>query len=362
MNTGLKPVTSRKILFICWSERPIHGTLIQAAFEALRSLQWRCSYAGTAASAPSPPMETSESLTITSPLRLSLALLNQGRETLDAIFFQSVHPANVLIGLWARLNRIPIVYYLHEPTGLSEKLKKGDSPIYAVFVWITQYLETKLANSILVATDPLIEQAIRCFPRAEAPITTLPLAIPNLVSTSTGVPTHPRNRVLYLGRAHSMRCLDEFLELANYLEGYGSNFRVTILTYNEMELSSPYIDIRAGKTYSDQEMLELLDESIVVWNVYNVDYSQSGVTPVALRSGVPLLVSSFEKEKKLLSFRAAFEIQIDPFDPQSVANQIEYINTCFNSISTNCINSYNSIYSPIALVRHFQAISIFRNN
>jgi len=291
------------ILFICWSARPIHGTLIQAASETLQLIGWQSSYAGSAASAPEKQSKSVKSIRLTSPFRLLVSLLNLNGAPPDAIFFQSVHPSNILIGLWARLARIPIIYYLHEPNNLKEKLKKGDPPFYAALVWATQQLETRLADFIFVATKTLISQTLKNFPHTSGSVFTLPLSVPNLDESEyqKSISTIPRTRLLLLGRADSMRCLNDFVVLSKILAKEIPDIQPTILTYSKINHASPSIDTRAGKSYSNREMLDLLNESFLVWNVYNVDYAQSGVTPVALRSGLPLLVSKFEKEKRLLN-------------------------------------------------------------
>lgn len=353
-------MATRNILFICWSDRPIHGTLIQAAWEAVKMLGWTCSYAGSKAGAPAPALEVGESILITTPFRLLLNLANPNRAPIDAVFLQSVHPANVLIGLWARLNRVPVIYYLHEPSNLSEKLSKGDSPHYATLVALTQQLETRIADIILVAVDALVDHATRHFPHARGSVFVMPLAIPSLPKGHGTPRSESRHRVLYLGRADSARCLTQFSALAIEMAASTPDIRATMLTYSTLDPPLPGVETRSGKSYSDDEMLELLDESIVIWNVYGKPYAQSGVTPVALRSGVPLLVSEHEKEKQLLTEGTAIEVPIHGFDPKNLMEQIIQIKNDSNNISNQCLRLFEKQYSPRAVVSHLLKIPIFR--
>ncbi len=323
-------------------------------------LGWTCSYAGSRAGAPPHPLEADDSIVVTTPFRFLLNLVNPNRGPIDAIFFQSVHPANVLIGLWARLNRIPVIYYLHEPSNLREKLSKGDPAHYATLVALTQQLETRIADIILVATDTLVNHAIRHFPHARGSIFVMPLAIPSLPRSHRASPSDSRHRVLYLGRADSARCLTQFSALAVEMGTSSPDLRATMLTYSNLDSPLPGVETRSGKSYSDDEMLRLLDESIIVWNVYGKPYAQSGVTPVALRSGVPLLVSEHEKEKLLLTEGAAIEVPIHGFDPKKLLTHIIQIKSDSRHISNQCLGLFEKQYSPEAVRSQLQKIPIFR--
>jgi hypothetical protein len=338
-----------KALLVCWSRRPIHGALLQALADALDRMSYDCIYLGRSESAPLDSKKLQASY-ICSSLYSFLALISRRRlQDFDLVYLQSTHPLNLIVSLWARFHRLNIAYYLHEPTDLTEKLKKGDPVIYACLVRVVQYLECWFTDVIFIAAPSLLDKAHRMRRAGEAQILALPLAIPDLDSA---ISSHPkeRTRLLYLGRAHPMRCLDQFFKLAEHLESSGSGVRPTLLTYSPLDTSPPCVDTRAGRSYSDLEMLDLLEESFAVWNVYDVEYSQSGVTPVALRSGVPLLVSSFEKERSLVEEGVAIEVSIEPFDLENLADRLTRLAEGFGGLSPKCLDYFKRHYAPQSLI------------
>jgi len=340
---------NRKVLFVCWSLRPIHGTLLHALSGALDQMGCHGSFLGRTESAPSGAANLQTSINCSSLFGLISLLLRGRLQGFDLIYLQSTHPLNLCIALWARLHGLKIAYYLHEPTGFLEKIRKGDPLIYAALVRVTQVLECWFSHVVFVATPALVEKVQSLHLARKAQVLALPLAIPDLDSTPARAPKR-RTRVLYLGRAHAMRCLDRFTELANHLHASGLGILPTMLTYNPVEVPSPFIDTRAGRSYTDAEMLYLLEESFVVWNVYDVDYSQSGVTPVALRSGVPLLVSRFEKETALVGEGVAFEVPLEPFKLDELTSLLIRLQEGFEPLSALCLAYFQRTYSPQSLI------------
>ena len=349
---------NHKVLLVCWSLRPIHGTLLHALSEALGRMNRPCGFLGRPESAPSGAGNVEVFLACTSVFELISLIFRGELRGFDVVYLQSTHPLNVCVSLWAKLQRLKIAYYLHEPTGFFEKISKGDPTIYSALVRLTQILECWFADVVFVATVPLIEQAHRLHLARADRILCLPLAIPDLVPSPRPEP-RLRNRLLYLGRAHPMRCLDRFAELADRLKASGLGLQPTMLTYSPVPSPSAFVDTRAGRSYSDEEMLELLEESIAVWNVYNVEYSQSGVTPVALRSGVPLLVSRFEKETSLVEQGVAFEVPLDPFNLEELHGLLQRLKDDFNPISAKCLDYFQRSYAPQSLIPYLEKASVF---
>lgn len=340
---------NRKVLFVCWSLRPIHGTLLHALSEALDRMGCHGSFLGRTESAPSGAANLQTSITCSSLFGL-ISLLVRGRlRGFDLVYLQSTHPMNLCLSMWAKFHGLKIAYYLHEPTGFLEKVRKGDATLYAALVRVTQVLECWFADVVFVATPALVGKVHALHLARQAQVLALPLAIPDLVSTPARAP-RARARLLYLGRAHPMRCLDRFTELAERLHASGLGILPTMLTYNPVEAPSPFIDTRAGSSYTDAEMLDLLEESFLVWNVYDVEYSQSGVTPVALRSGVPLLVSRFEKETALVEEGVAFEVALEPFDLDGLIKQVHGLRESFEPTSAQCLAYFQRTYAPQALI------------
>ena len=73
-----------------------------------------------------------------------------GKYTPDFLFVQSTGMLNILILPLARLLRIKVVYYLHEPTPLRRKIK--ENPVFKSVVWhLTQFLDCLFSSQVLVS-------------------------------------------------------------------------------------------------------------------------------------------------------------------------------------------------------------------
>lgn len=276
-------VGSKELIMFCFSNRPIHGQHLQALTVGREWGSKSLRYFGSAACRGS-----FDRIGITGILWSLLSIRAR-----CVWFFQSTHPFNLLFLLLARLCCIRSIYYLHEPTSLLEKINKGDGLCYSLAVAVSQRLETLLANRILVSCD-----AYRKRSNVDK-IDILPLLVPDLPEQCGSVDSD-RNQVILFGRANEMRCLTRFHELALLSRERALPYQFRILTYSHLPPAMEDMAISQGSSYTEDCLTTALNRSFAVWNVYSVPYSQSGVTPVALRAGVPLLVSCHELDDELI--------------------------------------------------------------
>lgn len=226
------------------------------------------------------------------------------------VLVQAAHPANAL--LMRKLRKlapgVSIRYYLHEPTSWFAKLRKRDGAFGSAAVYLTQCLDLHNADLFYTAHDRALKTALAAFP------------IPRLLQRGRVMPLpfrdlcpefdsdrleHVQNiQILFLGRADQTRCVDVFFNAARVAERRSLGWRFVLLTPRTPDIPGwarqlPNLQCHTGRPYSDDDMVIELRRSRYVFNLFRVPYTQSGVTPVALMFGVPVIAHAQEREPEL---------------------------------------------------------------
>lgn len=226
------------------------------------------------------------------------------------VLIQATHLANpVLVRRLRHLFPHALIhYYLHEPTSWTRKLKKGDGLVRSFATYLAQLRDLRHVDLFYVTHHKGIEMAAESFPLAGLTNRgrVLPLPFRDLCPDFPAAsPTHAaRDQILMLGRADNRRCLDLFLEVAAASASRQLKWQFMLLSASSLRLPKwtqalPNLRARIGCEYSDEEMGVELRQSRFVFNLYRVEYTASGVTPVALMFGVPVIASAQERNSEL---------------------------------------------------------------
>ena len=213
-----------------------------------------------------------------------------GKQKPHFLFVQSTGLINILILPLARLLKIKIVYYLHEPTSLTRKIK--ENPSFKAVIWhFVQFLDCLASNNVLVSRPVLVKQAQSALLVSARKLSLAPLLMPQVTNTSAD----RQFRVTYLGRPDERRFLRNFIDSAQLFCGLG--FRPTILTGNPADLKKSFpdipsvVDVFDKPNFSEELKAQVLGETLCLWNPKRGDIAQSGVTADAVRFGLAILLT-----------------------------------------------------------------------
>lgn len=225
------------------------------------------------------------------------------------VLVQTTHPANTILMRRLRLlyPRASIRYYLHEPTSWFQKLRKGEGLVFASAVYLTQWLDLREADMFYVANAKALQSAYRAYSIAGLGSRghVLPLLFTDVCGDlDSTVSLESRHQVMMLGRADEGRCVDLFMNAAATAYAVGLPWEFLILSASSPAMPGwarrlPNLRLQVGAPYSEAEMAAELKRSRYVFNLYRVSYIQSGVTPVALMFGVPVIAHSQEWQPEL---------------------------------------------------------------
>jgi hypothetical protein len=220
-----------------------------------------------------------------------LADLFRGKYRPDFLFVQSTGMLNILILPLARLLSIKVVYYLHEPTPLFQKIK--ENAFFKSVIWhFVQFLDCLFSNNVLVSRPLLVKQAQSALLVRAQKLSLAPLLMPKVISDSRAKPF----RITYLGRPDERRYLRMFIDSAQSICNLG--FRPTILTGNPKDLKKLLSDIPSTievfdrPDFSEELKVQVLGETLCLWNPKRGNIAQSGVTADAIRFGLAILLTN----------------------------------------------------------------------
>jgi hypothetical protein len=318
---------SGRLILVCLTHAPVHANLMRAYRTAYlrRRPDTDCIWLAPQSFADSVP-DVDRHVPVGAGRRDRGAGLDQLRQVLqldaDAVaggplvparthvFVQSTHPLNSLLIFRLRraLGQIDVHYYLHEPGTLRLKLARGDGLALSVAVTVSHHLDLRAANRFYVSNAAARERAMSSYriPGLESRCDLLPLPFPDLVPDWSPPLANTAPHLLMLGRADERRCLDVFLGLARLAARERPTWRFTILSSSPVAIDDslnqlPNLQLQAGQAYSDAQMSAALRAATHVFNLFRITYTQSGVTPVALMHGVPVIAATWERSPELES-------------------------------------------------------------
>jgi hypothetical protein len=213
-----------------------------------------------------------------------------GKKKPNFLFVQSTGLINVLILPLAKLLRIKVVYYLHEPTPLLRKIK--ENPFFKALIWHTvQCLDCLASDHVLVSRPILVKQAQSALLVSARKLSLAPLLMPKVSGAAADKPF----RVTYLGRPDERRYLQQFIDSSQLITDLG--FRPTILTGNPADLKKSFpeipstVEVFDKPNFSEELKAQVLAETLCLWNPKRGEIAQSGVTADAVRFGLAILLT-----------------------------------------------------------------------
>jgi hypothetical protein len=224
-----------------------------------------------------------------------------------------------------RLRGTKVLYYLHEPGGLGQKLAKDDPLFYAFGNALGELLFRDVANYVGVPRYDRIAHGDVFLP--------LPLI-------EERPPPQPSPKLLgFVGARRTQRLLPLFVSLEPLIREAG--------------LTPAYFpSAQYGSTTADK--FKFLSECAAVWNAYGVPYNQSGVAFDALMSSVPVIGTSYEPFRDLFLRLGLFhELRLEE-GPEAVREQ-------FRSILKQLTATTDRRHVELAVRSEFGGAASFRN-
>jgi hypothetical protein len=205
-------------------------------------------------------------------------------------------PASLALAWVLKLRGAKIVYYLHEPGGLGQKLVKDDPLVYSFLAAYAELCFRGVADLV----------AVPRFDRMAHGDVFLPL--PFWEERPDPVPG--ANRIGFIGarRRHRLQHVFAALEPVIRAEGF----------------VPAYFPAPDGGA-AEADKLAFLAGCAAVWNPYGVPLNQSGVTLDAAMSSIPVIGTAFEPFRDILKrFGLFYELRLSE-GPESLADQLRVI-------------------------------------
>lgn len=214
----------------------------------------------------------------------------------DVVVIWDNSPASLALAWACKFRGARIVYYLHEPGGLGQKLVKDDPLVYS-FLAATAELAFKGVADLI---------AVPRFDRMAHGDVFLPLPF----WEERPPPAPSARRIGFIGarRRHRLQHVFASLEPVMRAEGF-----------------EPAYFPAPGSSAGEAEKFAFLAECAAVWNPYGVPLNQSGVTLDAAMSSIPVIGTAFEPFRETLKRLGLFyELRLSE-GPESLADQLRVI-------------------------------------
>lgn len=212
-----------------------------------------------------------------------------------------------------RLMGKKIIVVIHEPGGITQRLRKGDSYIYSLFVTLIEIF--------------LIFATIKVTPNKKNSSKSLffaPLLLEN--KKICKITNKDLNKVLYLGRKDKRRSFDLFMN--NSLRAKNKHLRFAVFP--------------SKKQFTFEQKIKLMKKVFVVLNLYKVNHNQSGVTIDSLSFGRPIIISEKDAFSELIiKNQLGVVIPSDQISIESINSAIEEINNNRKKYSKNINKIFN---------------------
>lgn len=215
-----------------------------------------------------------------------------------AVLLVSWHPLNFLVARLAksRYPDIPVITWLHEPY----KDEKGIYGAKALIIWLVELCQTLS----LRYTDSAIlhsRRGLRLFEKRYPDFPGTRLVIP-LHFQDDGLDTGVERRyVSFLGRADKAKGIDLFFELVETLAPRTTGYEFQIVTSSDIQSylkglspgARSRLRVINKPRLSDKELREAAASSLAILALYK-ETMQSGIIPVALMKGTPVIGTDIE--------------------------------------------------------------------
>ena len=274
-----------------------------------------------------------------------------------AVLLVSWHPLNFLVARLAKsmYPDIPVITWLHEPY-------KDEKRIYgakALIIWLVELCQTLS----LRYTDSAIlhsRRGLRLFEKR----------YPGFPGTRRVIPLHfqddgldagvERRYVSFLGRADKAKGIDLFFEWVETLAPRNAGYEFQIVTSSNIQsylegLTPPArsrLKVINKPRLSDKELRDAAAGSLAVLALYQ-ETMQSGIIPVALMKGTPVIGTDIEGITEWIRNRETGVIVSNKPTIEELQGATTYIRDHFEDMMIRCRSQYLAIFNDSNWDKHY---------
>lgn len=269
------------------------------------------------------------------------------------------HPLNIALAALARVTcrKGICLLYLHEPSTGSKPAPDLSSYLYRFATQASQAVLVRLANHVAVPSPNANLVLRHSFPRISAKVHTCPLLIPD---TGHEGGTQPREHVSMVGRVFPDGRVEAFLALVERVAESGEGFRFRIVTPSNIsgyvkglsKRALACLDVISRPDLSDREIDTYLRSSIAVLAMHTQG-AQSGVTPVALMNGTPIVARDLPMFSQFVTHRHNGYLVARDSSLDDWMAAIRYVRANLSVLSKNARSTYEAIFHEEHWERHF---------
>lgn len=263
----------------------------------------------------------------------------------SAILLVMWHPLNCVVAAMVKLLQrdTVVLAWLHEPYKTPEdKRAYGAKAIVFYIVEFLQTLSLPFVDVVIVHSQKAFRSFNLRYPRYSGSVKQIPLQF-----RDEGILTSQRECITFLGNAAKAKGIDVFFELVhcNYERRLGLKFRIVtssdISSYLK-ELpkeTADSLEVVNKPQVSDKDLRHAAGSSCAVLALYK-STMQSGVIPLALMCGTPVIATDIEGLREyLVSDETAVFVSADPTCDEIFA-AIHRLRLNFTRMSWSCRQAY----------------------
>jgi glycosyltransferase involved in cell wall biosynthesis len=279
--------------------------------------------------------------------------------SLDADLAIFCNPAvnNAQVARNLRRRGIEVLYLLHEPVPVRQRLKEGWKEILKLIAARHCSLAMlRQSSAVLVPSACAKESYDRYFAKFNRNVHTLPLIFDDELTGEEVAAARKRRRYFsFLASAIKAHDFDAFVAFAKYAIRRGSAIVFAIATRTDLtaylsrdaELAhlagQGLIRIQHGRALSNEEMNQWFLESFCVWNVYKVS-TQSGVLARAFMTGTPVIAMRMGSFAEFIVSASTGEFVSSPSDWPGLLNHAETIQRNFPAYCEGCRTAFAKFF------------------
>lgn len=289
----------------------------------------------------------------------ALLLFKLRKSNFDIVYFANPHPLNPAVAMLLKLKNpgCRVLVHLHEPepdTGSRSRVRRA----YEVIIDLVQIASLKLADDVIVSSDNAHRVLSRRKLVPESKIHLVPLLFDDFRFDHRA----PRTFITYIGHVSQRRGIDTFLNFAVYCHEHSIDLEFQIISKDSLEPFLEKIPVEVRRRLklinkpqiSNQEIAEGLARSIACCVLYKSVMMQSGVIPVALRSGTPVIVTNVGGLAEFLQDGQTGFI----LEPTAGPNELHHATTSilrdFDRMSHCSRNTFQQVFHEDNWARYFE--------
>ncbi len=274
-----------------------------------------------------------------------------------AVLLVSWHPLNFLVARLAKFiyPDIPVITWLHEPY----KDEKGVYGVKALIIWLVELCQTLS----LWYTDVVIlhsRRGLRLFEKRYPNFQGIKRVVPLQFQDDGFDAEIPRRYISFLGRADRAKGIEEFFQLVEEGAKEQLNCDFQIITGSDIQ---PYLKRLSAAAFrklrvvyrpqlSDQELRDGAANSLALMALYR-ETMQSGVIPLALMKGTPIIGTNIEGITEWVRDRETGVIVSNKPAMEELLAAIVYVQDHLEDMTVRCRSHYLATFDDRNWDEHY---------